>query len=152
MNRLFHCNDGSPRFPACRETALPLDSHKVSSRTRSCDLYSDIRCQTVVFSRTGDSADVPETGSRSNTVRLRGRKSVDENVVAPASLGRVKKPAIVDPGAAPGVDACSSAIASPQQSSAISRNPGRLLSWMVLHRAAVPSGCASLNGRHSGMG
>src|SRR5271156_3194964 len=168
MNRLFHCNDGSPLFPACRETALPLDSHNVSSRTRSCDLYSDNRCQTVVFSRMGASADVPKTGSRSNVVRLRGRKSVDENVGAPASFGRVKisefamataavggdcrEPATADPDAAPGFDACSSARASPQQSSAISRNPGRLLSWMVLHGAAVSRGSASLNGRHSGMG
>src|SRR5277367_3603260 len=129
MNRLFHCNDGSPRFPACREAALPLDSHNVSSRTRSCDLYSDIRCQTVVLSRMGASADVPKTGSRSNTERLRGRKSVDENAGAPASFGRVnilrstmataaaggdcRDPATVDRGAAAGLDACSSAKASP---------------------------------------
>src|SRR5579863_1445024 len=167
MNRLFHCNDGSPCFPACRETALPLVSHSVSSRTRSCDLYSDIRCQTVVFSRMDASDGVPRTGSRSNTLRLRGRKSVDEDTGAPASFGRVKtppftmtaaaaggdcrKPATVDPGAAPGFDACSSANASPLQSRTISRNPGRLLSWTVLHRAAVP-GERTLDGRHSGMG
>src|SRR5580698_6967706 len=129
MIRLFHCNDGSPCFPACRETALPRDSHNVSNRTRSCDLYSDIRCQTVVFSRMGASADVPKTGSRSYIVRLRGRKSVDESGGVAASLGRVKNPATTDPGAAPGFEACSSAAASAQQSSAISRNPGRLPSW-----------------------
>src|SRR5579863_4266034 len=106
-------------------------------------------------------------GSRSNTLRLRGRKSVDEDTGAPASLGRVKIPrstmtaaaaggdcrkaATADPGAMPGLDACSSAKASPLQSRTISRNPGRLLSWMVLHRAAVP-GERTLDGRHSGMG
>src|ERR1700716_2162222 len=46
--RLVHCSDGSPRLPACTETVPPLDSHRVSKRTRSRDLYSDIRCQTVV--------------------------------------------------------------------------------------------------------
>src|SRR5580700_321305 len=104
MKWLFHCNDGSPCFPACKETAPPLESHNVSSRTRSCDLYSDIRCQTVVFSRMGASTDVPNTGSPSNTVRLRGRKSVDENTRAPVSLGRLKNSGSTISAAAVGGD------------------------------------------------
>src|SRR6202048_5138570 len=38
--RLVHCSDGSPRLPACRETVLALDSHRVSKRTRSRGLFS----------------------------------------------------------------------------------------------------------------
>src|ERR1700736_3200827 len=77
--RLVHCSDGSPRLPACTETVLPLDSHRVSKRTRSRDLYSDILCQTVVPRSMGASPKEFVMGSRSKMVRFRGRKSVVEN-------------------------------------------------------------------------
>ena len=69
---------------------LLLDSHRVSNRTRSCDRYSDSRCQTVVFR----SSEVPPkaltVGSLSNTVGLRGRNSVAENVRMSVLVGALK--------------------------------------------------------------
>src|SRR5580692_817947 len=91
ISRLVHCSDGSPRLPAWREIVLLFDSHRVNNRTRSCDRYSDSRCQTVVFRSSGASLKVFAVGLLSNTVGLRGRNSVAENVRLSMSVGALRE-------------------------------------------------------------
>ena len=81
-------------MPACKETVLPLDSHRVNNRTRSRDLYSDMRCQMVVLRSMGASPNAPAAGSLSNTACLRGRKSVAENPGLKAAAGELKNPVV----------------------------------------------------------
>jgi hypothetical protein len=165
--RLVHCSDGSPRLPACKETVLSLDSHRVSKRTRSCDLYSDMRCQTVVPRSIGVSTKEFTMGSLSKMVRFRGRKSVAENAGLSGAVGAVKMPgAVINPRAGGderrklsasafnvplAIDIWSPASASLVRTKVNNTKPTSILSRMPLERAARSSCGASLDGRDSGM-
>ena len=70
---------------------LLFDSHRVNNRTRSCDRYSDSRCQTVVSRSSGVSPKELTVGSLSNSVGLRGRKSVAEKVRFSVTVGGALK-------------------------------------------------------------
>ena len=94
ITRLVHCSEGSPPLPAWRDTVLALDSHNVSNRTRSRDLYSDIRCQTVVPRNIGESPMEFVVASSSKKVCFRGRKSVAEKTPLSLNVGAVKFPGV----------------------------------------------------------